>query len=282
MGSHRLASPPSRRSLRAGATAPRPTDTPPPVDAGEPAPPAPPRRRLACVSGRLGVLAALVGVTVVVPVSQTALADSGAPTIFASQVALPSTLDALTATPPSQLPPASLLAAEGTAEALSLELEKVSRAAERSPLPNCDGQRPPAGENGLLPASSLCTLFDGHTLLRSDAAVRLAEFNEAFVARFGADLCLSSGYRTFAQQRSVKATRGGLAAAPGKSNHGWGLAVDLCSIETSGQRWAWLNENAPLYGFDNPAWARPGGSGPYEKWHWEYTKAVMEDGEYYG
>ena len=26
---------------------------------------------------------------------------------------------------------------------------------------------------------------------------------------------------------------------------------------------------------------RPGGSGPHEKWHWEYTKGVMEDGEYY-
>jgi len=32
---------------------------------------------------------------------------------------------------------------------------------------------------------------------------------------------------------------------------------------------------------DNPAWARPGGSGPHEKWHWEYTKGVMEDGEYW-
>jgi hypothetical protein len=37
-----------------------------------------------------------------------------------------------------------------------------------------------------------------------------------------------------------------------------------------------------VFGWENPAWARPGGSGPYERWHWEYTKGVMADGEYFG
>jgi hypothetical protein len=239
--------------------------------------------RLTRAGGRFGVLAALVGVTVVVPVSQTALADSGIASPFEARVALPSTLDALTATPPSQQPPASLVSAAGTET--KVDLAKVSRSVWRSPLEGCTGERPAdAGQfqNGLLPASALCTLFDGHTQMRADAAVNLAELNEAYVARFGADLCLSSGYRTLAQQRSVKAEKGGLAATPGKSNHGWGLAIDFCSKETTGERWTWLNENAPLYDFENPSWARDGGSGPHERWHWEYLKGVIEDGEYYG
>ena len=239
-------------------------------------------RGLSRVIGRLGVLGALVAVTLVIPVTQGAVGNPLADAATAAStpgVRLPSTVAALTAGLPSQLPPASLKSTTDvdTAEAI----QTVSRSAERTALPGCAGGRPPAGVNGELPESSLCTLFDGHTQMRSDAAVAFAELNQAFVAQFGADLCLASGYRTLAQQRAVKAQKGGLAAAPGKSNHGWGLAVDLCSSETSGAHWAWLNENGPLYGMDNPAWARPGGSGPHEKWHWEYTKGVMEDGEYW-
>lgn len=264
----------------------RPAPVPP---SRRPLPPeahAAPRRRRAAtrVTGQLGVLAALVGVTVVLPVSQAALADTGVPSVFATKVALPSTLDALTATPPSQLPPASLVSASGAAEKTTFtaeDVERVSRTAERAPLVGCSGERIKASENGKLPADSLCTLFDGHTQLRADAAVALALLNEAFVSRFGADLCLSSGYRTLAQQYSVKAQRGGLAATPGKSNHGWGLAIDFCRIETKGARWTWLQENGPLYGFENPGWAKSGGSGPYEPWHWEYIPGVKLDGEYY-
>lgn len=242
------------------------------------------RTRLTRASGRLGVLTALVGITVVIPVSQAALADSGVPTVFATHVALPSTLDALTATPPSQLPPASLISASGAAEVTTFtmeDVERVSRTAERSVLPGCSGERIPADQNGEVPADSLCLLFDGRTKMRADAAVALAQLNEAYVSRFGADLCLSSGYRTLAQQYSVKAKRGGLAATPGKSNHGWGLAIDFCSSVTKGARWTWLNENAPVYGYFNPAWARSGGSGPHEPWHWEFLSGVQQDGEYY-
>lgn len=246
-----------------------------------------PRRRpgAARMLGRLGVLAALVGVTVIVPVSQAALADAGTGTVsaFASHVALPSTVDALTATPASQQPPASLVSASGAAVGINLaDVQRVSRSVERSPLPGCDGIRRPAKTNGALPADSLCTLFDGHTQLRADAAVALAQLNEAYVAKFGADMCLASGYRTLAQQYTVKAERGSLAAVPGTSNHGWGLAVDFCSKETQGVRWTWLQENAPVYGFNNPSWAKLGGSGPHEPWHWEFTKGVQEDGEYLG
>ena len=271
MGSHRHepASPPPRRTSAARL----------------PEAHAAPRRRKGATRlvGRLGVLGALVGITVVLPVSQAALADAGVPSVFASHVALPSTVDALTATPASQQPPASLVSAVGADTQISLDdVERVSRSVERSPLEGCDGVRRPGKTNGALSTDSLCTLFDGHTELRADAAVALAKLNEAYVAKFGADMCLASGYRTIAQQYAVKAEKGGLAATPGTSNHGWGLAIDFCSKETQGARWTWLKENGPLYGFVNPSWALAGGSGPHEPWHWEFLQGVEQDGEYYG
>lgn len=229
---------------------------------------------------RLGVLGALVGVTVVVPVTHSDVlgGDAAFGTDALADATLPTTVTALTAEGLSAQPPASLVSADGGGRTEAT----ASRAELREALPGCDGSVRAAGSNGQLAAADLCTLWDGQTKLRADAAVSLAEFNDAFVARFGADMCLSSGYRTLAEQRAVKAAKGSLAAPPGKSNHGWGLAVDLCSSETSGAKWTWLNENAAIYGWENPDWARPGGSGPYERWHWEYTKGVQEDGEYYG
>jgi hypothetical protein len=229
-------------------------------------------------AARTGVLVALAGVTVIVPVIDYALPGGSLADPAFAEAELPDTVQALTASQASGLPPASLVSADASTTRSELS---ASRSEERDPLPGCDGATRAAGANGLLATADLCTLWDGHTQMRADAAVSLAVLNQAFVARFGADMCLSSGYRTLAQQRAVKAQKGGLAAAPGKSNHGWGLAVDLCSQETTGAKWTWLNENAPAFGWDNPAWARPGGSGPYERWHWEYTKGVQEDGEYY-
>ena len=229
---------------------------------------------------RVGILVALVGVTVIVPVTQKSFPSADA---FGgdglSDADLPGTVQALTGISVSALPPSSLVSTDLTTVRSDLT---ASRSQERDPLPGCDGSTRPAGGNGMLATADLCTLWDGKTQMRADAAVSFAVLNQAFVARFGADMCLSSGYRTFAQQRAVKAEKGGLAAAPGKSNHGWGLAIDLCGDETTGTKWQWLNDNAAAFGWQNPSWARAGGSGPYERWHWEYLKGVMADGEYYG
>lgn len=237
-----------------------------------------PVSRSASWTVRLGVLAALAGVTVVVPLTQKSLPTGGIAADLQAQVELPSTVEALSSSAVPGLP-SSLISTDATA---LRSMVTTSRSEEREELAGCDGSTRAPGTNGQLKTADLCTLWDGKTQLRADAAVSLAVLNEAFVARFGADMCLSSGYRTLSQQISVKAQKGGLAAAPGKSNHGWGLAVDLCSSETSGSKWTWLNQNAPSYGWDNPEWARPGGSGPYERWHWEYTQGVKDDGEYYG
>lgn len=237
-------------------------------------------RRPTRTAARLSVLGVLAGITVVIPVSQGVVTG---PAAFGSDAladsTLPSTVSALAGSSLSALPPSSLVSADGALQARGLAA--ASRTEERSVLPGCDGSLRPAGQNGLLKVADLCTLWDNHTQLRADAAVSLAEFNQAFAARFGGDLCLSSGYRTLAAQRAVKAQKGGLAAVPGKSNHGWGLAVDLCQDQTSGAKWRWITENGPTYGWENPAWAQPGGSGPFEKWHWEFTKGVQQDGEYY-
>ena len=63
-----------------------------------------------------------------------------------------------------------------------------------------------------------------------------------------------------------------LAAVPGTSNHGWGLAVDLCGgIEHYGTaQYTWMMANAGRFGFLHPDWADPG-NGREEPWHWEYA-----------
>ncbi|WP_158609703.1 M15 family metallopeptidase [Cellulomonas triticagri] len=279
---------PTRRQLReAGRTAPAAPVAAGTTPAGDAARPERIERTesrrtspLARWGTRAGVLVTLAAITVAIPLAQRP-ASSGAETFTDAEAdaTLPDTVQALTSSATSVLPPASLVS--GDATALRAQVD-VSRSADREVLPGCSGEAGTASANGQLPSSDLCYLWDGKTQIRADAAEALAELNSMWVTRFGTDLCLSSGYRTLAEQRAVKAQKGGLAAPAGRSNHGWGLAIDLCSSQTTGAQWEWLNENAPVFGWENPAWARPGGSGPYERWHWEYTKGVMADGEYYG
>jgi zinc D-Ala-D-Ala carboxypeptidase len=154
-------------------------------------------------------------------------------------------------------------------------VSRASRAGERSVLPGCDGiARITTAANGQLPDSVLCTLWNPKHRLRADAAVALAKLNVAYKQHFGNDICLTDSYRTISEQVRLRSTKPGLAAVPGTSEHGWGLAVDLCDGVQKGassSRWQWLRENAADYGWDNPDWAQSGGGGPYEPWHWEYV-----------
>ena len=226
---------------------------------------------------RLALLGALAGITVVLPLTANVSPGSVANAVAADS-GLPATIEAVTTVRVATVPPPAIAATDAMATRSDIA---ASRSEERDPLPGCDGTRRAAGANGQLKTSDLCTLWDGQLQLRGDAASSLAELNLAFRARFGRDVCLTDGYRTIGEQRSLKATKGGLAAVPGRSNHGWGLAVDLCSNETRGAGWTWIRENGAIYGWENPDWAMRGGSGPYEPWHWEYTRGVAEDGEYY-
>ena len=137
----------------------------------------------------------------------------------------------------------------------------------------CQGPVPADAINGFLPISSLCSLpgYPGHRLGYGPAQA-FAALAAAFEADNGQKLCLTDSYRDYAGQVSVFARKPSLAATPGRSNHGWGRAVDLCGgiqVFTSPQH-AWMKAHAGEYGWVHPDWAEPGGSKP-EAWHWEYS-----------
>jgi hypothetical protein len=125
--------------------------------------------------------------------------------------------------------------------------------------------------NGRIPGDSLCQLGVHRHALRCDAAASYALMSDAFALEFGERLCITDSYRSFRSQESAFARKPALAAVPGTSNHGWGLAVDLCGgINVAGSpQWTWMWDNAGRFGFVQPSWAAPGGEKP-EPWHWEY------------
>jgi len=82
-------------------------------------------------------------------------------------------------------------------------------------------------------------------------------------------LTINSGFRTLARQQyfwncyvTKKCNNGNLAAHPGTSNHGTGIALDLNAGSTSSANYRWLAANASKFGFRRTV--------PTEPWHWEY------------
>jgi D-alanyl-D-alanine carboxypeptidase len=221
---------------------------------------------------RVTVLGSLAAATIAAPLAATA-DDAPSPFDLEPASSGPSTL--------ALLQEGSALPATSAAVAAAPRDRSVAAAsrseADRDPLPDCDATTEPEGGNGQLTDHSLCDLWQDGESLRPDAAVSLSALNEAFKARFGRNLCLVDSYRSLSSQYSVKASRGFLAATPGTSMHGWGLAIDLCSKETgSSEVYGWLWDNAPMYGWENPPWAQRGGMGNYEPWHFEYRPGVEE------
>lgn len=142
----------------------------------------------------------------------------------------------------------------------------------------CGGVSVPAGvwggyPNGFIPRTALCPIGVGPHILRCDAAAAFAALDEAYARAFGGPLCVTDSYRTFDAQLRLYGEKPALAAVPGTSNHGWGLAVDLCGgADAFGTPvYAWLAANAPAFGWVNPSWARPG-AGREEPWHWEFAR----------
>lgn len=127
--------------------------------------------------------------------------------------------------------------------------------------------------NGRLGANELMGIpFAPGKRLTPEAVKALVEMNTAYKSAFGRNIYITDAYRTYAQQVMLKAAKGNLAATPGTSNHGLGLALDLGdgvnSFGTATHKW--MMENAAKYGWVNPSWAQQGGSKP-EPWHWEYV-----------
>lgn len=127
--------------------------------------------------------------------------------------------------------------------------------------------------NGAIPESALCSAtLGGAQSLRCDAAVAFRLLSAEYAAELGTELCITDSYRSRDVQESVYRTKPTLAAVPGTSNHGWGIAVDLCGgVERFGTpEHEWVVSHGASYGWVHPAWAAQGGSRP-EPWHFEYA-----------
>ncbi|WP_395111478.1 D-alanyl-D-alanine carboxypeptidase family protein [Actinomadura sp. SCN-SB] len=124
--------------------------------------------------------------------------------------------------------------------------------------------------NGRIPTRYLCPLPQRGLVLRSDAASAFYELNTAYKKRFGSDICLRNSYRSFAKQKDLyESMPAGMAAEPGNSKHGLGIAADFCGgvEDDESPQFKWMRANSEKYDWLHPDWAY---SSPYEPWHWEF------------
>jgi hypothetical protein len=101
----------------------------------------------------------------------------------------------------------------------------------------------------------------------------------------GVTITIASGFRTIARQeyfwncyQTKKCNNGNLAAQPGSSNHGKGIALDLNSDcgKQAGEKpscggskvYQWLYNNAHRFGFTRTVKTEP--------WHWEFRGVGVE------
>lgn len=116
------------------------------------------------------------------------------------------------------------------------------------------------------------TAFYREVYLRPDAATTLEELDDEFLAEFGYRIPLLEGLRSIADQQYYwdryqgRWTGWTVAAVPGTSNHGWGLALDFGSPLNSSNsaEHDWLTEHCERLGW---YWA---GSAFGEPWHFEF------------
>ena len=117
--------------------------------------------------------------------------------------------------------------------------------------------------NGKIPANALSKVGDTNHKLWAPAAESLEKML-ADAKRDGVTIGITDSYRPYAEQvdlarRKGLYSQGGLAAKPGTSEHGWGMAVDL---DLNNKALTWMRANAEKYGFDENV--------PRESWHWAY------------
>ena len=121
--------------------------------------------------------------------------------------------------------------------------------------------------NGRIPETSLSPLTGSNERMWAPAAEHLNELM-ADAKKAGVFISVTDGYRNYDSQVRVADqkglySQGGLAAAPGTSEHGWGLAVDL-GLDATSQ--AWMRQHAKEYGFVENV--------PREPWHWEFAPSA--------
>lgn len=128
--------------------------------------------------------------------------------------------------------------------------------------------------NGRLAWSELAAIPGGY--LRSDAAAAFNAMHAESIRRFNLalhPLGPMSSYRDLQQQQQLwnlyRSGRGNLAAYPGTSNHGWGLAVDFATPKMRGV------VDAIGDGF---GWSKRWSDAPSEWWHVIYKPGVWQGG----
>jgi len=134
--------------------------------------------------------------------------------------------------------------------------------------------------NGYIAPSRLCLIpfMPSHYIL-CEALPDLDAFNHAYRARFGETLPIDtwdpSTYRSREDQEATWIAIGPpIAAPPGTSPHGWGLAVDMLEGPSYGfgsARYEWMLENGPRFGWQNMPWHWATGGVP-EPWHFDYVR----------
>lgn len=119
-------------------------------------------------------------------------------------------------------------------------------------------------QNGQIPVEAMAQIPGGGYLRPDAAAAFQAMYNAAKADGVIIDVgAHGAAYRDLETQVALYKEKGdydkgGLAADPGTSPHGWGIAVD---VGEGGER-EWLEKNAHRFGFKTI---------PREPWHWEYT-----------
>lgn len=165
---------------------------------------------------------------------------------------------------------ADALAAATSDTASGSESTGPLRAAARLSPGHYGSLQPPAElvayGNGQVPASALASLGVGEHRLHAPAAGAFRQMAADAKAQ-GVTIGVNESYRSLAEQQQLANqlglySQGGKAAAPGTSNHGWGLALDL---QLDGRAQQWMRDNAYKYGFAEDV--------PREPWHWTYRPA---------
>jgi D-alanyl-D-alanine carboxypeptidase len=167
---------------------------------------------------------------------------------------------------PPAVAPKTAPATSGTSFAAALNSALASTApASASTALNANGVPTSlaAYGNGKVPEHALNKVGNTGHQLWAPAAVALERVIDA-ARRDGVKIGITDSYRSYAEQvdlvrRKGLYSQGGLAAKPGTSDHGWGMAADL---NLNSQAQAWMRANGPKFGFHEDT--------PREPWHWGF------------
>ena len=117
--------------------------------------------------------------------------------------------------------------------------------------------------NGKIPANALGAVGTTNHKLWAPAAQSLENMIAA-AKKDGVTIGITDSYRSYDEQVDVARrkglySQGGLAAKPGTSAHGWGMATDL---DLNSKALTWMRKHASEYGFEEDT--------PREPWHWGF------------